>query len=76
LPVHPSASKKNVFRSQATERYHPKVVVSTTFQEPLEWNNSTQIKGNVAEEIDNRRQTLVDLLMRYVSKRRREARVA
>jgi hypothetical protein len=54
LSIHPSASKKNIFGSQATERYHPKFVVSTTFQEPLEWNNSTLIKGNVAEEIDNR----------------------
>jgi hypothetical protein len=58
LPIHPSASKKNVFRSQATERYHPKVV-STTFHEPLEWNNSTQIKGNVTEEIDNRSSLVV-----------------
>jgi dihydrofolate reductase len=29
----------------------PKYVVSTTLQEPLEWNNSTLIKGDVAEEI-------------------------
>jgi dihydrofolate reductase len=29
----------------------PKYVVSTTLQEPLEWQNSTLIKGNVAEEI-------------------------
>ena len=29
----------------------PKYVVSRTLQEPLEWNNSTLIKGNVAEEI-------------------------
>src|SRR5215204_711497 len=29
----------------------PKYVVSTTLQEPLECNNSTLIKGNVAEEI-------------------------
>ncbi len=29
----------------------PKFVVSTTLEEPLEWNNSTLIKGNVAEEI-------------------------
>jgi dihydrofolate reductase len=28
-----------------------KYVVSTTLQEPLEWNNSTIIKGNVAEEV-------------------------
>ncbi len=54
MSIHPSASKKNIFGSQATERYHPKVVEATTFQEPLEWNNSTQIKGNVAEEIDKR----------------------
>ena len=29
----------------------PKYVVSTTLEEPLEWNNSTLIKGNVTEEI-------------------------
>ena len=29
----------------------PKYVVSTTLEEPLEWQNSTLIKGNVAEEI-------------------------
>jgi dihydrofolate reductase len=29
----------------------PKFVVSTTLEEPLEWNNSTLIKGDVAEEI-------------------------
>jgi dihydrofolate reductase len=29
----------------------PKFVVSETLQEPLEWNNSTLIKDNVAEEI-------------------------
>ena len=29
----------------------PKFVVSRTLQEPLEWNNSTLIKENVAEEI-------------------------
>jgi dihydrofolate reductase len=29
----------------------PKYVVSTTLQEPLEWNNSTLIKDNFAEEI-------------------------
>jgi dihydrofolate reductase len=29
----------------------PKLVVSTTLEEPLEWNNSTLIKGNVSEEI-------------------------
>jgi dihydrofolate reductase len=30
----------------------PKFVVSTTLQEPLGWNNSTLVKGNVTEEID------------------------
>ena len=30
----------------------PKFVVSETLEEPLEWNNSTLIKGNVAEEIE------------------------
>jgi dihydrofolate reductase len=29
----------------------PKYIVSTTLQEPLEWNNSTLIKDNFAEEI-------------------------
>jgi dihydrofolate reductase len=29
----------------------PKYVFSTTLEEPLEWQNSTLIKGNVAEEI-------------------------
>src|ERR687886_2523269 len=30
---------------------YPKYVVSSTLEEPLAWNNSTLIKGNVAEEI-------------------------
>jgi dihydrofolate reductase len=30
---------------------YPKHVVSTTLQEPLEWNNSTIIKEDVAEEV-------------------------
>ena len=30
---------------------YPKHAVSTTLQEPLEWQNSTLIKGNLAEEI-------------------------
>ena len=29
----------------------PKYVVSTTLEEPLEWNNSILIKGDVAEEV-------------------------
>jgi dihydrofolate reductase len=35
---------------------YPKYVVSTTLEEPLEWNNSTLIKGNVAEEVLRLRQ--------------------
>src|SRR5215204_5587486 len=34
----------------------PKYVVSTTLEEPLEWNNSTLIKGNVAQEISRLKQ--------------------
>jgi dihydrofolate reductase len=34
----------------------PKYVVSTTLEEPLEWNNSTLIKRNVAEEITRLKQ--------------------
>ncbi len=30
---------------------YPKYVVSTTLEEPLEWNNSTLIKGNLTEGI-------------------------
>jgi dihydrofolate reductase len=30
---------------------YPKYVISTTLKEPLEWNNSTLIKGDVAEEV-------------------------
>jgi dihydrofolate reductase len=30
---------------------YPKYVVSTTLEEPLEWNNSTLIEGNIAEEV-------------------------
>ncbi len=30
---------------------YPKHVVSTTLEEPLEWNNSTLVKGDVAEEV-------------------------
>jgi dihydrofolate reductase len=36
----------------------PKFVVSTTLQEPLQWSNSTLIKGNLAEEIDKLKQQL------------------
>lgn len=35
---------------------YPKYVVSTTLEEPLEWNNSTLIKGNVAEEVTRLKQ--------------------
>ena len=31
----------------------PKHVVSRTLEEPLEWNNSNLIKGDVAEEVEN-----------------------
>jgi dihydrofolate reductase len=34
----------------------PKYVVSTTLEKPLEWNNSTLIKGNVAQEITKLKQ--------------------
>ena len=34
----------------------PEFVVSTTLQEPLEWNNTTLINGNVAEEISRLKQ--------------------
>jgi hypothetical protein len=30
---------------------YPKHVVSTTLQEPLEWDNSALVKGNVAEGV-------------------------
>ena len=54
----------------------PKYVVSSTLEEPLEWSNSTLIKGNVAEEITRLKQqpgkniaitgsvTLVEYLLR------------
>jgi dihydrofolate reductase len=35
---------------------YPKYVVSTTLEEPLGWNNSTLIKGNVAEEVTRLKQ--------------------
>jgi dihydrofolate reductase len=35
---------------------YPKHVVSTTLEEPLEWNNSTLIKGDVAEEVTKLKQ--------------------
>jgi len=34
----------------------PKFVASTNLEEPLEWNNSTLIKGNVAEEVSKLKQ--------------------
>ena len=34
----------------------PKYVVSTTLEEPLEWNNSTLLTGNVADEVSNLKQ--------------------
>jgi dihydrofolate reductase len=56
---------------------YPKHVVSTTLEEPLEWNNSTLIKGDVAEEVTKLKQQpgkdilifgsgdLVNTLMQY-----------
>jgi dihydrofolate reductase len=35
---------------------YPKHVASTTLEEPLEWNNSTLIKGDVAEEVSEIKQ--------------------
>ena len=35
---------------------YPKYVVSTTLEEPLEWNNSTLIVGDVAEEVSRLKQ--------------------
>jgi dihydrofolate reductase len=41
-----------------------KYVVSTTLEEPLEWNNSTLIKGNVAEDVSKlKRQPGKDILV-------------
>jgi dihydrofolate reductase len=34
----------------------PKYVVSSTLEEPLEWNNSTLIKGDLAEEVGKLKQ--------------------
>ena len=35
---------------------YPKYVVSETLEEPLDWNNSTLIKGNLAEEVSRLKQ--------------------
>ncbi len=43
---------------------YPKFVVSTTLEEPLGWNNSALIKGNVAEEVSRlKRQPGKDILI-------------
>jgi dihydrofolate reductase len=43
---------------------YPKHVVSTTLEEPLEWNNSTLTQGNVAEEVSRlKRQPGKDILV-------------
>jgi dihydrofolate reductase len=43
---------------------YPKHVASTTLQEPLGWNNSTIIKGNIPEEVDKlKRQPGKDILV-------------
>ena len=56
---------------------YPKYVVSTTLEEPLGWNNSTLIKGDVADEVSRLKElpgkdilvfgsgSLVNDLMRY-----------
>lgn len=42
----------------------PKYVVSTTLEDPLEWNNSTMIKGDVAEAVaDLKQQPGQDILI-------------
>lgn len=41
----------------------PKYVVSTTLEEPLEWNNSTLIESNVAEEVAGLKQRGGDILL-------------
>jgi dihydrofolate reductase len=42
----------------------PKLVVSKTLEEPLEWNNSRPIKENVAEEVSKlKQQPGQDILM-------------
>jgi dihydrofolate reductase len=45
----PSASAEDPF-AQGINKL-PKFVVSTTLQEPLAWNNSRLIKGDIAEEV-------------------------
>jgi dihydrofolate reductase len=45
----PSATDEEGFA--ASMNGLPKFVVSTTLEEPLEWNNSTLIKGDVAEGV-------------------------
>jgi dihydrofolate reductase len=43
---------------------YPKYVVSTTLEEPLEWNNSTLITGDIAEEVlELKRQPGKDILV-------------
>jgi dihydrofolate reductase len=42
--------RRHAFRG--LHEQHPKFVVSTALQEPLEWNNSTLIEGDLAEEIE------------------------
>jgi dihydrofolate reductase len=42
----------------------PKYVVSMTLEEPLEWNNSTLIEGDVAEKVSRlKRQPGKDILI-------------
>ncbi len=45
----------------------PKYVASTTLEEPLEWNNSTPIKGDVAEEVSELKQQPGENILIYGS---------
>jgi dihydrofolate reductase len=43
----------------------PKHAASTTLEEPLEWNNSTLIKGDVAEEVSRLKQQPGQAILMY-----------
>jgi len=48
----PNSSAEEAEAMNAT----PKYVASTTLQEPLEWSNSTLLKGDIAEEVNKLKQ--------------------
>ena len=50
----PSATDEEGFADRMNSL--PKIVVSTTLEEPLEWNNSRLMKWNVAEEVSRLKQ--------------------